>query len=214
MKIQTVLLVLFLLTGIAFAGYDFSYTSDAGEGNQGGQVVVQVIGNSTADSGPETTDDDQLFAAATGHCNQTTNINKTSFLAQPDYPRNIIATFNASTSASIKITGTDISGAAITENLSVSSGTTAASTAAFATVTRIQADLATGQTNKTLKMGTGDLLALNTKLAYNTVLFDYVGTTRDTNAPSVTVNSTVLALNTIDTSTAPGGHTTRVWMVV
>lgn len=69
----------------------------------------------------ESSDDDQLFAATTGHCNQSTNILKTTFLAQPDVPRNLIATFNASTSGSIKITGTDISGAAITENLTISS---------------------------------------------------------------------------------------------
>jgi hypothetical protein len=43
---------------------------------------------------------------------------------------------------------------------------------------------------------------------------DYVGTTRDTNAPAVTISSTVLSLNTIDTSTAPGGYITKVWMIV
>lgn len=180
-----------------------------GSHNTEGRIAVQYIGNSTAGTGPEASDDDQLFAATTGHCNQTTNILKTTFLAQPDYPRNIIATFNASTAGSIKITGTDIAGAAITENLTVS-GTTAASTKTFKTVARIDADLTTGQTNKTLKMGTGDLLALNTKLSKNTVLWAFLGTTRESNAPTVTTNSSVLSLNTADLSSAL--NSVPVWL--
>jgi len=182
--------------------------SDGGGTNYAFAIALQTIPVA------ETSDDDQLFAATTGHCNQTTNINKSTFLAQPDVPRNIIATFNASTSGSIKITGTDISGAAITENLTISSATTGASTKAFKTVTRINADLTTGQTNKTLKMGTGDLLGLNSKLATNTVLLVALNDTKEATAPAVTVNSTVLSLNTIDTSTAPGGNVTKVWYIV
>ena len=215
MKLLPPLLVLLLITGAALGmsapmNKDVTTTvkSDTGTANRLGWVAIQTI------AAAESSDDDQLFAATTGHCNQSTNINKTTFLAQPDVPRNIIATYNASTSGSIKITGTDISGAAITENLTISSASTAASTKAFKTVTRIDADLTTGQTNKTLKMGTGDLLGLNSKLSKNTVLFDFVGATRDTTAPSVTVNSTILALNTIDTNTAPGGAATMVWYIV
>jgi len=182
--------------------------SDGGGTNYAFAIALQTIPVA------ETSDDDQLFAATTGHCNQTTNINKSTFLAQPDVPRNIIATFNASTSGSIKITGTDISGAAITENLTISSATTGASTKAFKTVTRINADLTTGQTNKTLKMGTGDLLGLNSKLATNTVLLAALNDTKEATAPAVTVNSTVLSLNTIDTNTAPGGKVTKVWYIV
>jgi len=182
--------------------------SDGGGTNYAFAIALQTIPVA------ETSDDDQLFAATTGHCNQTTNINKSTFLAQPDVPRNIIATFNASTSGSIKITGTDISGAAITENLTISSATTGASTKAFKTVTRINADLTTGQTNKTLKMGTGDLLGLNSKLATNTVLLVALNDTKEATAPAVTVNSTVLSLNTIDTNTAPGGKVTKVWYIV
>lgn len=182
--------------------------SDGGGTNYAYAIALQTIPVA------ETSDDDQLFAATTGHCNQTTNVNKSTFLAQPDVPRNIIATFNASTSGSIKITGTDISGAVITENLTISSATTGASTKAFKTVTRINADLTTGETNKTLKMGTGDLLGLNSKLATNTVLLAALNDTKEATAPAVTVNSTVLSLNTIDTSTAPGGKVTKIWYIV
>ena len=163
----------------------------------------------------ESSDDDQLFAATTGHCNQTTNILKTTFLAQPDVPRNIIATFNASTSGSIKITGTDINSAAITENLTISTASSGASTKAFKTVNRIDADLTAGETNKTLKMGTGNLLGLNEYLGtYDQVSDTYVNGVIESTAAAVTKNSTVLSLNTVDTASAPGGYVTLVYMQV
>ena len=163
----------------------------------------------------ESSDDDQLFAATTGHCNQSTNILKTTFLAQPDVPRNLIATYNASTSGSIKITGTDISDAAITENLTISSASSAASTKAFKTVTRIDADLTTGETNKTLKMGTGNLMGLNEKLGtYDNVVSTFVNGVIEGTAAAVTKNSTVVSLNTVDTNSAPGGYVTLVYYML
>jgi hypothetical protein len=190
--------------------------SDTGTANRLGWVSIQTI------AAAESSDDDQIFNTTGGALNTTTNliINSTGahsayFIAQPDVPRNIIGTVNASTNLSVKITGTDIAGTAITENLTWSAASgVKASTKAFKTVTRVDATLTAGETAKTLKLGTGDLLGLNSKLAKNTVLFDFVGSTRDTNAPSVTVNSTVLSLNTIDTSTAPGGAVTMVWYIV
>ena len=38
--------------------------------------------------------------------------------------------------------------------------------------------------------------------------------TREGTAPAVTVNATVLSLNTIDTNTAPGGKITKIWYIV
>lgn len=222
MKLLSIFLVLFLLAGAALGASapmnkDVTTTvkSDTGTANRLGWVAIQTI------PAAESSDDDQLLNTTGGALNQTTNLIVTStgaysayFLAQPDVPRNVIATWNATTSGSIKLTGTDINGASITENLTVSSGTTAASTKAFKTVTRIDADLTTGQTAKTVKIGTGDLLGLNSKLATNTVLLAALDGTREGTAPAVTVNSTVLSLNTIDTSTAPGGKITKIWYIV
>lgn len=222
MRLLPLFLGLLLITGAAMGAsaplnkdVNTPIKSDTGAANRLGWVAIQTI------AAAESSDDDQLLNTTGGKLNQTTNllinsigVGSAYFIAQPDVPRNIIATWNATTSGSLKLTGTDINNAAITENLTVSSGTTAASTKAFKTVTRIDADLTTGQTPKTLKVGTGDLLGLNTKLSKNTVLFDFVGATRDTTAPSVTVNSTVLSLNTIDTYTAPGGAVTMIWYVV
>lgn len=173
------------------------------------QPALQVI------AAAESSDDDQLFAYASGHCNQSTNILKTTFLAQPDVPRNIIATYNASTNGSIKITGTDIFGAVITENLTIASASSGASTRAFKTVTRIDADLTAGETNKTLKMGTGNLLGLNEYMGtYDQVLDSYVNGVLEGTKAAITRNTTVLSLNTIDTASAPGGYTTWVYYLL
>lgn len=176
--------------------------------NPMGQVAIQNI------TAAESSDDDQIKAAAVNEFNATTKFVMTSgFLAQPDVPRNIIVTMNNTATCALKLTGTDIADETITENLTWAAESGAkASTKAFKTVTRI--DATSSVTTVQGKIGTGDLLGLNTKLSYNTVLFDFVGATRDTTAPSVTVNSTVLSLNTIDTHTAPGGSVTKVWMVV
>lgn len=222
MRLLPLFLGLLLITGAAMGAsaplnkdVNTPIKSDTGTANRLGWVAIQTI------AAAETSDDDQLLNYTGGALNQTTNLIVTStgaysayFLAQPDVPRNIIVTTNASTSGSIKLTGTDIASAAITENITLSSASSGASTKAFKTVTQIDADLTTGQTAKTLKVGTGDLLGLNSKLTKNTVLFDFVGATRDTTAPSVTVNSTVLSLNTIDTYTAPGGSATMIWYIV
>jgi len=186
--------------------------SDTGTDNDFGHIAIQTI------AAAESTDTDQLKAAAVNEFNSTTHFlllsTDTAFLDQPDVPRNIIATMNTSTSGSLKLTGTDISGATITENLTWSSATGAkSSTKAFKTVTRVDGTCTTNTAQFIL--GTGDLLGLNTKLgATNTVLFCALGDTRESTAPTVTASATVLSLNTIDTNSAPGGAVTKVWMVV
>ena len=212
-----IIMMLLVLVGGAMAQGSY-YPQQIGTGktvkSYGGTNYVMVPALQII-AAAESSDDDQLFAATTGHCNQSTNILKITFLAQPDVPRNLIATFNASTSGSIKITGTDISGAAITENLTISSASSAASTKAFKTVTLINADLTTGETNKTLKMGTGNLMALNEKLgSYDQVCDTYVNGVIESTAAAVTKNSTVLSLNTVDTASAPGGYVTLVYYML
>ncbi len=190
--------------------------SDTGTANRLGWVAIQTI------AAAESSDDDQIFNTTGGALNTTTNLiinstgtNSAYFLAQPDVPRNIIGTVNASTNLSVKITGADIANATITENLTWAAASgVKASTKAFRTVTRVDATLSAGETAKTLKLGTGNLLGLNSKLSRNTVLAEFVNGVRETAAGSVTTNSTVLSLNTIDTYTAPGGHATVVYYIV
>lgn len=47
----------------------------------------------------------------------------------------------------------------------------------------------------------------------NPVVYCSVNGAREATAPAVTMSSTVLAQNTIDTDTAPGGHVTKVWVL-
>jgi hypothetical protein len=231
-KIFISLLIISMLVGFSSAALypqkinqgTAAQTNVAGATNAMDLIVVQKIpGTLTATlRGVENSDDDQFFNATGGKLNTTTKlvINSTGahsayFRDQPDVPRNVIGTVNASTNLSVKLTGTDIANAAITENLTWASATgVKASTKAFKTVARVDATLTTGETAKTLKLGTGDLLGLNTKLSNNTVIMDVVGTTKDTVAATVTVSATNLSLNTIDTTTAPGGYVTRVWFMV
>lgn len=181
--------------------------SDTSTANRIGWVSIQTI------PAAETSDDDQLTTATPA--NNTTHILLVTaqFLAQPDVPRNIIVTPSGSVTGSLKITGTDIAGSSITENLTLNGAGVVASTKAFKNVTRIDGTF-TQETARSLKIGTGDLLGLNSKLATNTILLAALDDTREGTAPSITVNSTVLSLNTIDTNTAPGGKITKVWYIV
>ena len=218
MRLLPLFLALFMIVSGALAAsaplnkdVNTPIKTDTSSVNRLGWISIQTI------PAAESSDDDQICAAFKNQFNATTKFVLTpassKFLAQPDVPRNIIVTMNATATIAMKLTGTDIAGTAITENLTwAGESGIKASTKAFKTVTRI--DATESATTVQGKIGTGDLLGLNTKLQNNTVLMDYVGATRDTNAPAVTISSTVLSLNTIDTSTAPGGYITKVWMVV
>jgi hypothetical protein len=195
-------------------GFEATYapTDVPGTFNGWAQIGIQTI------SAAESSDDDQWCTGVA--VNNTTNLllrssgaGSSSFLAQPDVTRNIIATLSQSATVALKLTGTDIAGTAITENITISAGTTGASTKAFKTVTRVDGYKSAG-TNGILKLGTGNLLGLNTVQARDTVLMCYVNGVKESTAPSVTFSSSVLSLNTIDTNSAPGGYATVVYLAV
>ncbi len=207
--IITIALALMLFMGIAGANYVTVYSSDVtGTTNQGLQTVAQVIGNLTADTGPEASDDDQIMVAYTNAFNSSTAFvltpTSSQFLAQPDQVRNIIVTMNTSTSCALKLTGTDISGASSTENLTWSTESGAkASTKAFKTITRI--DATTTDSTAQAKVGTGDLLGLNTKMPRNHVTRAYLNNVLEGTAPTVTFSSSSLPLNTVDLQSSYSG---------
>ena len=202
MRFISILLVLMALMGAASAA-----SSDvAGVYNKNAVAAIITI------PAAESADDDQLVNGAS--LNSTTALaldpTRSQFLDQPDVPRCLLVTPSDVVTTAIKFTGTDISGAAITEWANFSASSTAVTTTnAFATVTMINAT--TSGTTRTVKIGTADKLGLNRKFATNPVVYCALNGAREANAPTVTVSSTVLAANTIDTSTAPGGKVTRVW---
>jgi hypothetical protein len=179
-------------------------TNVSGSTNSVELAQVQTIGTTT--TAPEASDDDQLFAAVPA--NNTTHILVTSsgvhsstFLAGPDFARNIIVTPSGSATGSLKLTGTDIAGTVITSNLTFSGAGVVAGLAAFKTVTRVDGTF-TQTTPRTLKIGTGDVLGLNSVLTTNTVTMAALNGVREATAPTVTVSSTTLSLNTIDLQSA------------
>ena len=216
MKLLPIFLVLLLLTGAASAAsaplnkdVNTPIKSDTTTANRIGWISTQTIPVA------ESSDDDQLVNGAS--LNSTTALaldpTRTGFLDNPDVPRCLLVTPSDVVTSTILFTGTDIAGASITEWANFSASSTAVTTAkAFKTVTRINAT--TTGTTRTVKIGTSDKLGLNTKLATNTVLLAALNDTKESTAPTVTVSSTVLSQNTIDTNTAPGGKITKVWFIV
>lgn len=207
MRFISILLVLMALMGAASAA-----SSDiAGVYNK--NLVGAVITIPAA----ETSDTDQIVNDASLNSTtklliRSTGVGSSNFLDDPDVPRCLIVTPSDTVTTEIKFTGLDISGAVITENLTFTASSTAQTTArAFKNVTRI--DATTSGTTRTVDIGTADKLALNKKFAVNPVVYCSVNGAREATAPAVTVSSTVLAQNTIDTATVPGGHVTKVWVL-
>jgi hypothetical protein len=186
--------------------------TDTGANNIEGLISIQTI------PAAETSDVDQIcndvsLNSTTKLLINSTGVGSSNFLDDPDVPRCIIVTPSDVVSTAIKFTGWDISGAVITENLTFSASSSAQTTTkAFKNVTRI--DATTTGTTRTADIGVSDKLGLNTKLNTNTVLLAALDNTLEGTAPAVTVSSTVLAQNTIDTSGAPAGKVTKVWFVV
>ena len=202
-----------LLALIALVGAANAASSDVA-----GVYNKNLVGAAITIPAAETSDVDQLVNDASLNSTtklliRSTGVGSSNFLDDPDVPRCLIVTPSDTVTTEIKFTGLDISGAVITENLTFSASSTAQTTArAFKNVTRIDATT-TSDTPRTVDIGTADKLALNKKFAVNPVVYCSVNSAREATAPAVTVSSTVLAQNTIDTATAPGGHVTKVWVL-
>ena len=207
MSFVAILLVLLALMGAASAA-----SSDVA-----GVYNKNLVGAVITIPAAETSDTDQIVNDASLNSTtklliRSTGVGSSNFLDDPDVPRCLIVTPSDTVTSQIKFTGLDISGAVITENLTFTASSTAQTTArALKNVTRI--DATTSGTTRTVDIGTADKLALNKKFAVNPVVYCSVNGAREATAPAVTVSSTVLAQNTIDTTTAPGGHVTKVWVL-
>jgi len=188
--------------------------SDAGTSNAAGQIAIQTVGTSTI--GPVVADADRLLDNdATSASAATYN---TTFAAQPDYPRSVSITPNQAIWAEVMFTGTDITGVAITENITFSNTSAIKSTyRAFRTISRVDYNATKqgfGSTAPTFDVGISDKLGLNTKLATNTVLMAALDGTKEGTAPTVTVNATVISLNTADLQSAMNSKPVELWYII
>lgn len=122
---------------------------------------------------------------------------------QPDVARGINLVLGGvagdTNEGTITVSGEDFAGAALSEDYTVVEDTsgTLAGTKAFKTVTRVFVNPQDGA-GVTLKVGTNDKLGLNEKLSIDTVLWATLNGVKEAVTPTVTVSSTVLALNTLD----------------
>ena len=204
-----ILSTLLVLMGATTASYVFQSASDV-PGVNNVWATPGIIEIAAA----ETSDVDQICNDVSLNSSTALALDPTrsQFLDQPDVPRCLLVTPSDVVTTAIKFTGTDISGATITEWANFSASSTPVTTAkAFATVTMINAT--TSGPTRTVKIGTSDKLGLNQAFATNPVVYCALDGIREATAPTVTVSSTVLSENTIDTSGAPAGKTTKIWVL-
>lgn len=144
----------------------------------------------------------------------------TTGITQPSVARNITATAGG-TAGDIKaiqviIAGTNEAGEEITETLPAFTVDTAGSVTgskAFKTITSITIPAHDGN-GATTEIGFGEKLGLPHKLSHNTVLFAFLGNTKEGTAPTVAVSASALESNTVDLNSALNGSVVDVYYIV
>lgn len=127
-----------------------------------------------------------------------------TFLAQPDLPRNITITPGGTTAdvgaGDIIVTGTNIYGATITETVAVAANASAAvaTTKAFKSVTSVLLPGEDSPFGATWSIGVGDVLGLDRCMDGNNVLFATFVGVYETTRPTVTFSATAVESNTVD----------------
>lgn len=144
----------------------------------------------------------------------------TSGFTNPDVPRNITLTFGGTTAdiaaGTAVVTGTNVEGKVITENISIADNQTGTlvGNKAFKTVTSLQLPAA-DNTGATIAVGYGSKLGLNHKLVPGvTSIIVVQDTAVDGSAPTVqaapsasTIDNEDVELNTVTPATLPNGTT-------
>ncbi len=123
------------------------------------------------------------------------------------------------TMGTLDIVGTDLAGVALTETIAPTANSTKTTVNAFLTVTSITGagwvrDAGAGSED-TIKIGTSEAFGLPDKLSTTAqVLFASFNAVKESTAPTVTVDSSVLAKNTVDISTTLNGSAVSVYYMV
>lgn len=123
------------------------------------------------------------------------------------------------TMGTLDIVGTDIAGAALTETVAPTAAGTKLTLNAFKTLTSITGagwvrDAGVGSED-TIKIGTSDSIGLPDKLADTAqVLECSLGGVKEATAPTVTVDASVLAKNTVDPNSALNASAFKIYYVL
>lgn len=140
----------------------------------------------------------------------TVSTTVTTFLAQPDVPRNLVITPGGTTASvpagNVVVTGTNIRDEVITEDFAFLADASSATTGskAFKTVTSIEFPVQDGA-GATYDVGTGVKLGLDRKYTEAAVIDAFIDGVRETTAATVAVSGAAVESNTVATSTAPNG---------
>jgi len=120
------------------------------------------------------------------------------------------------TMGTLAIVGTDLAGNALSETIAPTANGTKTTLNAFKTVTSITGagwvrDGA-GGTEDTIKIGTSEAIGLPDKLSDSgQVLFASLAGVKEATAPTITVDSAVLAKNTVDLNSALNGTAVKIY---
>jgi hypothetical protein len=130
----------------------------------------------------------------------------TSFVAQPDVPRNLTVKGNdGNVTGDVIITGTNIAGGPISETIALNGSTAVVGSKAFKTVTSITLPPYDTANTERIRVGTGAKLGLPHALSRNTVLAAYLANVREATAPTVAVSAAVIESNTATLNSALAG---------
>ncbi|MFC8008943.1 hypothetical protein [Streptomyces cinereoruber] len=126
----------------------------------------------------------------------------TTFLAQPDFARNLTVVASGAATGDVVVTGTNIRGDIITETLALNGNTPVVGNKAFKTVTSVAVPQVS---STTIDLGIGVKLGLDRKMPAAAVLDAYADGVRETTAATVAFSATAIESNTVSTNTAPNG---------
>ena len=124
----------------------------------------------------------------------------TTFLAQPDFARQLTIVASDTGTEEVVFNGTNIRGETITETVALNGTTPVATTKAFKTVTSVVIPVLAS--NATCDVGVNDGLGLDRCMSEAAVLDTYQNGTRETTAATVSYHATDVSKNTVNPNTA------------
>ena len=138
---------------------------------------------------------------------------KTGFEDMPAARNLTVVGTAAGITGTLKVTGTNMAGEAITESFTLNGTTAPTGSKAFASVTEVECP-ARHAADDAVNIGWGVKFGIPYKLGLNTVLAAYVNGSKEGTAPTVAVSTSALESNTISMNTAPSGKATHYYLIV
>lgn len=133
----------------------------------------------------------------------------------PSTPRNIKIKANAAgVSGDVVITGTNYADEIITETIVLNGTTEVQGDKAFKTITQIDLPAETNVGTDTVSVGFANKLGIPYKLALNTVLAIYRDSVLENTAPTVSVSTTEMELNTVLLDSSLNGTQIDMFLIV